>query len=162
RDRAALLREEAYRTREAALMERTQVEERARQVATRLQGEKEALERSEADLNAADSRVAELSDRVPAALRASAERGELDGPDTVRTDLQRAQRDFAALGDPPPPEVREEALHLRSNIEEAERHLSSRRREAAEALAELAECRRRYLEVVSSSLHDYRRRATEL
>ena len=143
-------------------MERTQVEERARQVATRLQGEKEALERSEADLNTADTRVAALEDRVPSALRALAERGELDGPDTVRTDLERARRQLAALGDPPPPEVREEALHLRSNIEEAERRLSSRRREAAEAQAELAECRRRYLEVVSGSLHDYRRRAAEL
>ncbi len=51
---------------------------------------------------------------------------------------------------------------MRANIEEAERHLAARRREAAEAQAELAECRRRYLEVVSGSLNDYRRRATDL
>ncbi|HKI05244.1 MAG TPA: ATP-binding protein [Thermoanaerobaculia bacterium] len=162
RDRTTAAREAAHRAREAALTEKTQVEERARQAAVRLQGEKEALERSEAELNAAEARVRELADRVSTGLQALAERGELDGPDTVRTDLERARRQLVALGDPPPPEVREEALHLRANIEEAERHLGSRRREAAEAQTELEECRRRYLEVVSGSLHDYRRRATEL
>ena len=162
RDRAAAAREESHRVREAALAERTQVEERARQVAVRLEGEKEALERSEAELAGAEGRVRDLEDRVGAPLRALAGRGELDGPDTVRADLERARRDWMALGEPPPPEVREEALHLRANIEEAERHLAARRREASEAQEELAECRRRYLEVVSGSLHDYRRRAAEL
>jgi len=162
RDRAAAEREEAHRARESALTQKTQIEERARQAAVRLQGEKEALERSEADLAAADARVRELADRVSGDLRLLAERGELDGPDTVRHDLDRARRQLANLGEPPPPEVREEALHLRANIEEAERHLAARRKEAAEAQAELAECRRRYLEVVSGSLNDYRRRATDL
>jgi len=162
RDQAAAAREEAHRTREAALAERTQMEERARQAAVRLQGEKEALERSEVELTAAEARVGELAARVPAALRALAEREVLDGPDTVRNDLDRARRQWMALGEPPAPEVREEALHLRANIEEAERHLGSRRREAADAQTELTECRRRYLEVVSGSLHDYRRRASEL
>ncbi len=162
RDRAAAAREKAHRAREAALTERTQVEERARQVAVRLEGEKEALERSEVELAGAEARVRELEDRVDAPLRALAERGELDGPDTVRADLERARRQWTVLGEPPPPEVREEALHLRANIEEAERHLASRRREAVEAQTELAECRRRYLEVVSGSLQDYRRRAAEL
>jgi chromosome segregation protein len=162
RDRAAAAREAAHQARTAALTQRTQVEERARQVAARLQGEKEALERSERDFAAAEERVGELSSRVTAELRAKAERGELDGPDTVRSDLERARRAFADLGEPPPREVREEALHLRANIEEAERHLAARRREAAEAQTELAECRRRYLEVVAGSLHDYRQRATDL
>jgi chromosome segregation ATPase len=162
RDRAASAREEAHRAREAALTERTQVEERARQVAVRLEGEKEALERSEAEMAGAEARVRDLEDRIDTPLRALAARGELDGPDTVRADLERARRQWTALGEPPPPEVREEALHLRANIEEAERHLAARRREATEAQAELAECRRRYLEVVSGSLQDYRRRAAEL
>ncbi|MEO6195899.1 MAG: ATP-binding protein [Thermoanaerobaculia bacterium] len=162
RARAAAAREEAYRAREAALMERTQVEERARQVVARLEGEKEALERLETELAGAEAEVRKLADRVTPELRALAQRGELDGPDTVRADLERARHQLAALGAPPPPEVREEALHLRANIEEAERHLASRRREATEAQSELAECRRRYLEVVSGSLHDYRRRASEL
>jgi chromosome segregation ATPase len=111
---------------------------------------------------APEARARELETQVDAPLRGLAERGELDGPDTVRADLERARRQWTALGEPPPPEVREEALHLRANIEEAERHLGARRREAAEAQEELAECRRRYLEVVSGSLHDYRRRAAEL
>ncbi len=104
----------------------------------------------------------DLAVRVPSELQARAERGELDGPDTVASDLERARRAFASLGDPPPREVREEAIHLRANIEEAERHLAARRREAEEALTELAECRRRYLEIVSGALWDYRRRATDL
>jgi hypothetical protein len=162
RDRAAAAREEAHRAREAALTEKTQVEERERQLAVRLQGEKEALERSESDLTAADARVRDLETRVSTELRSLAEQGALDGPDTVRADLDRARREHEALGEPPSREVRDEARHLRANIEEAEGHLTSRRREAADAQAELAECRRRYLEVVSGSLLDYRRRAVEL
>jgi DNA repair exonuclease SbcCD ATPase subunit len=162
RDRAAAARDAAHRAREAALTDRTQVEERERQLAVRLQGEKEALERLDAELAAADPRVRELETRVSSELRSLAERGALDGPDTVRSDLDRARREHEALGEPPSREVRDEARHLRANIEEAERHLGSRRREAADAQAELAECRRRYLEVVSGSLHDYRKRAVEL
>jgi DNA repair exonuclease SbcCD ATPase subunit len=99
---------------------------------------------------------------VPPELYARAERGELDGPDTVASDLDRARRTLDALGEPPPREVREEALHLRANIDEAERHLAARRREAEEAQKELSECRLRYLEIISGALQDYRRRATEL
>jgi chromosome segregation protein len=162
RDRAAAAREDAHQKSRVALAEKEQIEERARQLTVRLQGEKEALERLEAELAAADARIRELEDRVSAELRALAQRGDLDGPDTVRSDLERARRQLTSAGEPPQPEIREEAFHLRANIEEAERHLGARRREAAEAQNELAECRRRYLEVVSGSLHDYRRRASDL
>ena len=166
RDQAAEARESAHRDREAALAERTRAETQVQQLAARLRGEREALERTEAELAAAEPRRRELADRVPPELRARAERGELDGPDTVNQDLQRASRSLADLvtrwGEPPPPQVREEAVHLRSNVEEAERHLSARRREAEEAQTELAECRRRYLDIIGGTLQDYRRRAAEL
>jgi hypothetical protein len=166
REQAAEARESAHREREAALAERTRAEAQLQQLAIRLRGEREALERTETELTAAEPRLRELRDRVPAELRARAERGELDGPDTVNQDLQRARRSLADLvtrwGEPPPPQVREEAVHLRANVEEAERHLSARRREAEEAQAELSECRRRYLEIIGGTLQDYRRRAAEL
>jgi DNA repair exonuclease SbcCD ATPase subunit len=162
RDRAAAAREEAHRAHEAALRARLEAEMRVEQQAVRLRGEREALERTETELAAAEARVRELARRVTPELYARAERGELDGPDTVAKDLERARQWLAGLGEPPPPEVREEAVHLRGNVEEADRHLAARRREAEEAQAELAECRRRYLEIVSGALQDYRRRAAGL
>jgi len=162
RDLATEARETARRERDAAFQERVEAGLRLDQQAARLRGEREALERTEADFAAADARVKELAARVAPDLQARAERGELDGPDTVSADLDRARRSFTLLGEPPPREVREEALHLRANIDEAERHLEARRKEAVEARDELAECRRRYLEIISGSLRDYRRRATEL
>lgn len=83
RDHAATAREEAHQTREAAVTERARAEIQAQQLAARLRGEREALERTEAELAAAEPKVRELSDRVSPALRTRAERGELDGPDTV-------------------------------------------------------------------------------
>jgi chromosome segregation ATPase len=162
RDDAAAAREETHRAHEEALRSRLAAGSRVEQQAVRLRGEREALERTEADLASADDRVRALADRVSPELYARAEAGELDGPDTVASDLDRARRTLAGLGEPPPREVREEALHLRANIEEAERHLAARRREAEEAQTELGECRRRYLEIVSGALQDYRRRAADL
>ncbi|HEX3529947.1 MAG TPA: ATP-binding protein [Thermoanaerobaculia bacterium] len=162
RDAAVTAREDAHRAHEEALRQRLAAAVRVEQQTVRLRGEREALERTEADLTAADDRVRELADHVPADLYVRAEAGELDGPDTVATDLDRARQTLAGLGDPPPREVREEALHLRANIDEAERHLSARRREAGEAREELTACRVRYLEIVSGALQDYRRRATDL
>jgi len=100
-----------------------------------------------------------LTGQVAPELRARAEQGELDGPDTVREDLRRAQQNFAALPEPPSPTIREEERHLRANVEDLERHVTARRREADDARAELAQCRARYLEVVNSTLADYRQRA---
>lgn len=128
----------------------------------RLQGEQDALAHAEAEAMECDRRIAELEAGIRPDLIERARRGELDGPDTVRRDLERAKEQFANLGDPPPTEVREEARHLQLNIEEAERHAAARRREAEEAQTELAACRRHYLEVVSGALHDYRRRAEDL
>ena len=162
RDRTTAAREEAHRQYEEALRVRLAAAARLEQQAARLRGEREALERTESDLTTADARIRELVDRVSPELYARAEKGELDGPDTVASDLDRARQVFLSLGEPPPREVCEEALHLRANIEEAERHLISRRREAEEAQAELSECRQRYLEIVSGALQDYRRRAAEL
>jgi chromosome segregation protein len=162
RDSAAARREEAHRTHEEALRRRLAAGSRVEQQAVRLRGEREALERTEAELAADDDRVRELADRVTPDLYARAEAGELDGPDTVAADLERAAKVLAGLGEPPPREVREEALHLRANIEEAERHLNARRREAEEAQEELSACRGRYLEIVSGALQDYRRRAADL
>jgi chromosome segregation protein len=162
RDAAAATREEAHRAYEEALRARVSTAARVEQQIVRLRGEREALERTEAELAAAAARVRELADQVSPELHGRAERGELDGPDTVASDLDRARKTLESLGEPPPPEVREEALHLRANIDEAARHLAARRREAEDAQAELGECRRRYLEIVSGALQDYRRRATEL
>lgn len=128
----------------------------------RVAGEQEALQRTEAEAIQYDQLIRELEARVRPDLFERARRGELDGPDTVKEDLSRAEKEFAALGDPPPEEVREEARHLRANIEEAEKYVQDRQRQAEQAQAELTECRRRYLDVVEGALQDYRRRAVDL
>src|SRR6266567_3521998 len=132
------------------------------EIEVRVRGEREALERADKEAAEHDQRIRELTGRVRSDLIERARRGELDGPDTVRADLNRAHEVCLRLGDPPPPEVREEARHLESNMAEAEQHVERCRRQAADAHTELAECRRRYLDVVAGALEDYRRRAVAL
>ena len=83
--------------------------------------------------------VRTLESKVSAPLLARARAGQLDGPDTVRADLERAAAAFASLPEPPPPEVREEARHLEANVTELEHHVFERRREAEEAHAGILE-----------------------
>src|SRR6266571_2875667 len=137
-------------------------EKSIREIETRLAGEREALERADKEATGHDQRIRELTGHVPSDLIERARRGELDGPDTVRADLNRAHDAFLRLGDPPPAEVREEARHLEGNIAEGEQHVERCRRQAADAHTELAECRKRYLDVVAGALEDYRRRAVAL
>lgn len=126
------------------------------------EGERRALAAAEEELRQADSEIAGLADRVRPDLRLRAERGGLDGVDTVQTDLARAREEFRSLGEPPAPEIRDEVAHLRSNVEEHERHLQDRRHELIAAQAELSACRTQHLSVVSAALVDYRRRAIEV
>ena len=159
---AAAAREAAHARHAAATQELLKTTSEAESLASRLAGERKALEEAVAEVTKCGEKIRGLRSRVTLDLEARAERGELDGPDTVLADLSRAHDAFARLGEPPPPEIREEERHLRANVEELERHVADRRREAEEARAELAECRRRYLEVVSGALGDYQRRAKEI
>ena len=143
----------------AATRARDEAEVKAKIVWDRLAGERDALDEVVRQLRATEEQIGALTDQVAPDLRARAEHGELDGPDTVRADLRRAEDTFMTLPEPPPPTIREEERHLRANVEDLERHVADRRREADDARAELAECRTRYLEVVSSTLVDYRQRA---
>jgi len=161
-DAAISTREAADKSFNSTSHEHTQAETKVRETQTRLTGERDALQRAEKDAGEHDQRIRELTDHVKSELIERARRGELDGPDTVREDLNRARNAFLSLGDPPPPEVREEARHLEANISEAEQHVERCRRQAADAQAELAECRKRYLDVIAGALEDYRRRAVAL
>ncbi len=161
-EEAAAGREAVQRSHAAAAEARRAAERDADEVSQRLVGERRALEEMLAAVRQTEAAIAALAERVTPDLRSRAERGELDGLDTVAADLARARHGFALLGDPPPPEVREEERHLHARVAELERHVADRRREADEARSELAECRRRYLEVVSGALADYRTRATEI
>lgn len=169
---AAVLRETSERLRDAraahdiaretstaATRARDEADSKAKTVLERLAGERNALDDAIRHLRATEEQVSALTDQITPDLRTRAEQGELDGPDTVRADLRRAQEIFMTLPEPPPPTIREEERHLRANVEDLERHVADRRREADEARVELGECRARYLEVVSSTLVDYRQRA---
>jgi chromosome segregation ATPase len=143
----------------AATRARDEAAAKARSIQERLAGERDALDAAVRQLREAEERIAALADRVSPELRPRAERGELDGPDTVAADLRRAQDGLAKLAAPPPTTIRDEERHLRANVEELERHVADRQREADEARAEVALCRARYLEVVHGTLVDYRQRA---
>jgi DNA repair exonuclease SbcCD ATPase subunit len=146
----------------AATRARDESEAKLKTIQDRLAGERVALDGAVEQLRTIEHRIGEIGARVSPELTALAEQGQLDGPDTVRADLHRAQESFATLPEPPASTIREEERHLRANVEDLERHVTARRREAEEARAELAECRKRYLEVVSSTLVDYRHRAASI
>jgi chromosome segregation ATPase len=151
--------EEAHRALREAL---ARIDEALRELRDRLAGERAGLAELEERAAALEREVALLRESVPPALRPLAERGELDGADTVRRDLERAREDLARLGDPPAEEVREEARHLEANVSELEGHVAARHAESEQARSELGECRARYLEIVHHALLDYRRRAAEI
>jgi chromosome segregation ATPase len=155
-------REEA----EATLRDRAQTrrleEERLGQLRIQHEGESNTLQELELRARALEARISELSSGISPELRERAERGELDGADTVRADLERAQRDLEAHGEPPAEEIREEARHLEANVRELEGHVRDRGEEARRARGELDACRQRYLEIVSRTLQDYRRRCVEI
>ncbi len=155
-------REQAHRAHEDARLGKESAHKRADDHARQLEGERQALEREEAEVVRLDEGIAELELRVSPELADQARRGELDGEGTVQQDLLRARSRFEQLPEPPAAEVREEARHLRINIREAEQHADDRRRELEAARAELGECRRRYLDVVSAALGEYRARAVRL
>ena len=129
---------------------------------TRLAGEKRSLMELEQGFAECEKEIAILAARVSPELRERVEQGALDGPDTVRADLERAQGALAEMGDPPDSSVRDEQRMLAHNVEEIEKHVAARRREAEAAERELDACRRRYLTVVEGALRDYRERVRGL
>lgn len=155
-------RREAEEAHRAIAERKARDDEALRELAERLAGERAGLAELEERAAALEREVDLLRESVAPALRQRAERGELDGADTVRRDLERAREDLARLGEPPPAEVRDEARHLEANVSELEQHVAARRAEAEQARRELGECRARYLEIVHHALLDYRRRATEI
>ena len=162
REAARQAREDA----ETTLRDRAQARQREEDQLGRLriqhEGERKTLQELELRARELEARISELASDVSPELRERAERGELDGADTVRADLERARRELDAHGEPPAEEIREEARHLEANVRELEGHVRDRGEEARRAREELDACRQRYLEIVSRTLHDYRRRCVEI
>ncbi len=166
---ARTLRAEARRERQAAeerageiASQRRLADERLGQLRAQHEGERQSLHELERRSQELEPEALRLRSEVAAPLRARAERGELEGVETVRRDLERALHDLERMGAPPPPEIREEARHLEANVSELEGHVAQRRSEAVRARSELDACRARYLEIVAHAIRDYRQRATEI
>jgi chromosome segregation ATPase len=162
REAARAERERAEHTLHERQQTRRLQEERLGQLRSQHDGESKTLGEMELEARGLDAQIAELDAGISPELRERAARGELDGVDTVRRDLERARQDLDAQGEPPPEEIREEARHLEANVRDLEQHVKDRGEEARRARRELDECRRRYLEIVSRALFDYRRRAAEI
>src|SRR5207249_3936775 len=99
---AAALREASERLREAraahdvarerfaaAKRARDDAEVKAKTILERLAGERDALDDAVQQLRATEEQTGELNEQVSPDLRALAEQGKLDGPDTVRRGLRR-------------------------------------------------------------------------
>ncbi len=162
-------RRHADRERDAAAVALAQAQSRLaeatrdrEQFEKQVEGEKKALLETEARVTQQAPELDSLRASLTADLRQRAEGRQLDGPETVESDLSRARQHFAQLGEPPPPEVRIEATQLENNVVELERHVQERTREAEAAANELEVCRARYVEVVGHTLREYRARAVDL
>ena len=155
RNRAFEAQAEAKSSREDSVRQKERFERQ-------LEGEAAALTEMEKRLSSVSGELDTLRDSLTSELRQRAEARVLDGPETVESDLRRAQHSFEQLGEPPRAEVRLEAAQLENNVRELERHVKERAREAEVASQELAACRGRYIEVVSHTLREYRTRAVEL
>jgi energy-coupling factor transporter ATP-binding protein EcfA2 len=155
-------RERAADERTTARLALGKAEEALQRFESQLAGERESLAVHELETVEVDRRIETLERDVRSDLLARARGRELDGPDTVRADAGRAREQLARLPEPPGLEVRDEERHLRANLEEAERHVTERRREADGCESELGECRRRYIDLLGISMREYRARAVDL
>lgn len=127
-----------------------------------LDGEKKSVIEREQVLLDLEAKAAAIRDTLLPDLRIRAEAGNLDGEETVASDLKRARDKFASLPAAPEAEVRLEAKNIELNIAELERHVAERTKERDRADQELLECRLRYLEIINHTLADYKARATQL
>jgi chromosome segregation protein len=166
RSQLELLRERRVRANSAWLVAQQALQENMSERNTFegvLKGELAGVTAHERKIVELDEVLQALAAGLDSDLRLRAEEGKLeDGPETVKEDLQRARTRLAALAEPPGADVRLQAKHLEENIQELQKHVGDRSREAEHADQELRECRARYLEIVSHTLYEYKARAVEL
>lgn len=127
-----------------------------------LENSHKGLIEQEEKLTQCGREIERLRTVIPFELRARAERGELDSRETIKADLERARSKLVELGEPPGPEIKEEAQHLEANVKELELHVGKRRDEAERACDELSRCRQHYLTIIDTALHDYRERVVRI
>jgi chromosome segregation ATPase len=131
------------------------------------------LEGTRNSVGDAESRVAQLQPDIQRlTAQCSAEMKARVDAEEIKISVERATGDveatrdrlyrFCEEGPSPSATVREEQRLVRRNIEELERHVAARQSEADAAREELDRCRGEYLNVIGSTLHDYRRRAYAL
>jgi len=161
-DAARTRRDAAQGTFQQANTRRGEIQKERDVKSSQFEGERRALDELETKAVEAERVIAARRSQVAPELASLAERGELDAPGSVRLDLEKAERGFAALPPPPPPEVRHEEQATAANVKDAQAHVLARQKETEGAEAELTECRRRYAEVVREALHDYRDRILAL
>ncbi len=135
-----------------------------------LDARKGELESNRASTAEGEARLASLTPEIrdfaakcPAETRALAEAGAITiSPERAERDVRETRQRlelFKSQGPIPEATIREEQKLIRRNIEELEKHVAARQGEADEAKLELDQCRGDYLQVIGSTLHDYRRRA---
>jgi len=135
-----------------------------------LEARKGELESNRASTVEGEARLASLTPEIrdfaakcPAETRVLAEAGAITiSPELAERDVRETRQRlelFKSQGPIPEATIREEEKLIRRNIEELEKHVAARQGEADEAKLELDQCRGDYLQVIRSTLHDYRRRA---
>ena len=135
-----------------------------------LDARKGELESNRASTVEGEARLASLTPEIrdfaakcPAETRVLAEAGAITiSPELAERDVRETRQRlelFKSQGPIPEATIREEEKLIRRNIEELEKHVAARQGEADEAKLELDQCRGDYLQVIGSTLHDYRRRA---
>ena len=131
-----------------------------------LQGTRKSVAEMELKVSELQPEIERLSALCTGELKSRVEAGEIQiSPERAEGDVRSMQDSlerFRSEGSIPPATVREEKKLVQRNIEELERHVSERQREADAAREELDKCRGEYLNVIGSTLHDYRRRAYAL
>jgi chromosome segregation ATPase len=115
--------------------------------------------------NQLEPTIENLKSRLDPGLRTQAEAGELPSPTIAERDVERAQDSVNAIekeGGIPEETVRQERIVLQRNLDDLIRHVHERQHEADAARLELEHCRRGYLDIIRSTLHDYSKRARSL
>jgi chromosome segregation protein len=131
-----------------------------------LDGTRNSVSDMESRLIVLETETRDLLEQTPEETRRAAESGMITiSPERAERDLletRAALEQFSTEEPVPEATVRDEHKLILRNIQELEQHVFARQREADAARTELNQCRGEYLQVIGSTLHDYRRRAYSL
>lgn len=127
-----------------------------------MEGDRKHLAKLEAEIQTMDLEIKQAEHHIRPDLLEKAKEGALSSPLRLQADIDEDGRKRTNMGEPPPPEVKDQFKRKSENAEESESEAKKRRVEATQSFEELGKCRGMYIEDVNATLTFYAQRLQNL